>query len=139
VQHAGPAREIHLGTQKVAEAPSDEDFEAAAVWRLRLPQKATLTADALLRVIYKGDVARFYLNGTLLTDNFYNGHPFHLGLQRYAPEIYQGELLLKILPLRKDAPLYLSEDAQPDFGDLDSLVKLSSVEIIERSSVSLTT
>jgi hypothetical protein len=94
--------------------------------------------DALLRVHYRGDVARFYLGDTLLSDNFYNGRPFELGLQRYAPEIYTGELLLKILPLRQDAPIYLPDEAKPDFGEASEVLEVSSVGFIERLSVLLT-
>jgi len=36
----------------------------------------------LLRITYKGDVARLYANGKLLNDNFYNGTPWMVGLDR---------------------------------------------------------
>jgi hypothetical protein len=51
-------------------------------------------------------------------------------LNRYAPEILTGDLRLEILPLRKDAPIYLEPNARPDFGGQDSLVKLQSAEIV---------
>jgi hypothetical protein len=80
-------------------------------------------------------VARLYLDGRLLTDNFYNGDAFELGLQRYAPDIYRQELLLKILPLRKDAPIYLPVDAGPDFGQAANALRLGGVEVIEYHEV----
>ena len=42
-----------------------------------------------------------------MTDNFYNGKVFQVGLKRYAPQVYSSNLTLKILPLQKDAPIYL--------------------------------
>ena len=130
VQAAGSPRCIHNGSQGVAEAPTDADFEAAAVWRLRLPIGTDTARNLRLCICYQGDVARLYLNGVLLTDNFYNGNAFEVGLKRYAPAVYSGELLLKVLPLRRDAPLYLPQDAWPS-GASDSTAVLESVEIVE--------
>jgi hypothetical protein len=74
----------------------------------------------------------------LIDDNFYAGRTFDLGLNRYAPEILTGDLRLEVLPLRKDAPIYLEPKARPDFGGKESLVKLQSVEIVNRYEVGFT-
>lgn len=132
VQSAGPPREVRKGKANVAEAPSDEDFDRAAVWRVRLHGSIDTRRDLLLRFAYVGDAARLYLERRLLTDNFYNGNAFELGLRRYAPDAYRKELLLKVLPLRKGAPIHLPDDAWPDFGAADSTVTLESVEVRER-------
>lgn len=137
VQAAGPAREILRGSAGAAAEPTDSDFDQAAVWRLHLPPEAEPQRDLLLRIHYVGDVARLYWNGTLLDDNFYNDTPFELGLRRYAPDIFQGELLLKILPLRKDAPIYLQ--AWPDFGGATTICSLQKIELWERFEAALTT
>lgn len=139
VREAGPAREVPLATtpQPVAAAPDDADFAAAAVWRIKLPAGLEAAGDPLLRVHYVGDVARVSLNGRLLTDNFYNGRVFDVGLDHYAPEIFGGELELAILPLRKDAPIYLATHARPDFGGSESVVRLDQVEIVQRPSITI--
>jgi hypothetical protein len=131
VATAGPARAVGMGSQGVAEQPSDADFAKAAVWRVRLPAGLDAKRNLLLRIRYTGDVARLYLGKRLLDDQFYNGNVFDLGLARYAPEIANDELLLKILPLRKDAPIYLPKGAWPDFAGGDSKVALDSVELVE--------
>lgn len=112
VQAAGPARTISMGSAGVAEAPTDDDFANASVWRIALPEIDDVERDLILCIRYYGDVARIYQNGVLLNDNFYNGNPFEIGLRRSAPGIYQDELLLKILPLSPDAPIYLSDYAR---------------------------
>jgi beta-galactosidase len=61
-----------------------------------------------------------------------DGTPFEIGLKRHAPTIYRGELLLKILPLRKDAPIYLPQDAWRDFGDSESVATLNRIDVHER-------
>ena len=137
LQPVGPAREISLsgGKSHIALAPVDSDFTNAAVWKIKLPSKLNLSLNPLLRIHYVGDVARLTLNGKLVDDNFYAGRTFDLGLNRYAPEILTGDLRLEILPLRKDAPIYLEPEAKPDFGSGVSLAKLQSVEIINRHTV----
>jgi hypothetical protein len=135
VQKPGPPRAIKMGSQKVAEAPDDADFEKAAVWRIALPKELNKDSDAFLKISYTGDVARVYLDGKLLTDNFYNGNVFELGLKRFAPDIYGKELLLKILPLRKDAPVYLAEEAKSDFAGAESVCRLNGIELVEEHTV----
>ena len=148
LKSASPAREIPLsgGKSHIAIAPTDSDFTNAAVWKIKLPvgwnaehqlgtDKASNTntpsgCSALLRIHYVGDVARLTLNGKLIADNFYAGREFDLGLNRYAPEIFSGDLRLKILPVRKDAPIFLEPKARPDFGTNETLVKLQSAEIV---------
>jgi hypothetical protein len=134
---AGMARQVKNGSQRVLEAPSDEEFDQAAVWSIKLPATLDLRANPLLRIRYAGDVARLYLDGKLIDDNFYNGTSFDLGLKRFDPDIRSKELVLKILPLRKDSPIYLARQATPEFGGEESAVKLSSVELIERHEVSI--
>ena len=64
------------------------------------------------------------LNGKLVTDEFYNGDTFEVGLRRHAPEILSGDLRVAILPLREDAPIYLAKEARPDFGKARSIAAL---------------
>ena len=47
-------------------------------------------------------------------------------------EVYRQPLTLKILPLRKDAPIHLAKDAWPPFDDdAPSAVSLQRVDVIE--------
>jgi hypothetical protein len=145
LQPAGPAREISLGgaDKPVAAEPKDADFAQAAVWRVALPRGLDLSTDPILRIRYTGDVARVRLNGKLITDDFYNGNVWEIGLRRHAPEINQGELRIEILPLRKDAvigparKIYLADAQLPDFGPASSLAVLQSLEIVPRYRVTV--
>ena len=87
-----------MGAMKVAEQPSDADFDAAAVYTIDLPEPRLRTG-RLLRIDYRGDVARLYAGGKLVADNFYNGRPFLIGLWRLPADCKQLEL--RILPLQK--------------------------------------
>jgi hypothetical protein len=74
----------------------------------------------------------------LIDDNFYSGREFDLGLNRYVPEILTGDLRLEILPLRKDAPIFLEPKAKPDFGSHESIATVQNVEIINSHEVEFT-
>jgi hypothetical protein len=71
--------------------------------------------DAVLRIRYEGDVAQLYAGNRLLTDNYYKGTPFAWPLARLTADERKAGLTLRILPLRRDAPIYLMHDAWPDF------------------------
>ena len=145
IRKAGPPREIPLSkiSEPVATEPTDADFGAAAVWRIKVPADGDMTHDPILRIGYAGDVARITLNGRLLEDDFYNGRPIELGLRRYASELAAGDLEISILPLRKDAisgdkqRIFMAASAVPDFGADSAVARIKSSEIIERYSVHL--
>lgn len=130
-------REIKNGSKGVAEAPNDIDFQNSADWKITIP-KEYKTKNLLLRIKYLGDVARLYLGNELLTDNFYNGNAFEIGINRLLPEIYEKDLILKVLPLQKNAPIYLADEAKPNFNGENSICKIESVTLHEIFSVELT-
>jgi len=130
---AGPLRTISMGGSKqpVAAAPGDADFTHAAVWRIKLPADLDWAADTILRLNYVGDVARVYIGKKFITDDYYNGQPLEIGLRRHAADLKDGELTIAILPLQKNAPIYLPETAKPDFGSADSIAVLTRAELVE--------
>ena len=113
VREAGAPRKITMGVNKVAEEPTDEDFEQAAVYKIIVPKN--LTGRQLMRVNYRGDVARLYCNGELIADNFYNGRPMLYGLWRMPAGV--TELELRILPLQANMPIYFPREADITPGE----------------------
>ena len=113
IKEAGPFRTITIGVNKVAEEPTDEDFDEAAVYTVNLPE--TSREGNLLNIDYRGDVARLYVDGKLLDDNFYNGRPFQYALWRLPEGCTQLEV--RILPLQKDMPVYFPREADITPGE----------------------
>lgn len=131
-----PLREIKLGKSKVAERPSDIDFKKAAQWKIVLSEPVNPQRDIYLRFPYIGDVARVYCNNELLTDNFYNGKVFEIGLKHFAPLVID-QLRIEILPLEKNAPIYYPESSLPDFNIANWAIDLSRVEVVEKYCATL--
>ena len=116
--------------KEVAMAPDDVDFDTAASWTIAVPRLDPGAASgAFLRIAYEGDVARLYVDGKLLTDNFYNGSPWVIGLDR-IPRQQWDKLELKILPLHEHAPIYLPEKAWPAFPAGAPVARLNDVQVL---------
>ena len=124
-------RAIRMGGAKVAEQPTEADFNNAKVWTF-LPED--LPEDDIdntfLLIDYQGDVARVYADGQLVEDNFWNGKPFYVRMSSIANK----KVEIKILPLGKDYPIYL-QSPQRDIlknSDNEFLLNLSSVKVVKR-------
>lgn len=122
IREAGPLRTITIGINKVAEEPTDSDFNQAAVYAISLPD--SLSRDALLDISYHGDCARLYANGRLIDDNFYNGRHFQYGLWRLPKGTHTLEL--RILPMQKNEPVYFPQEADTTPGEGINDIKILS-------------
>jgi hypothetical protein len=118
----GKLRQIPIGAQRVAEEPTDEDFEQAAIYKLSLPSGLSSLPRFLLSITYQGDCARLYADGRLIADHFQYGRPFLYGLWRLPKNC--SELELRILPLQMNAPVYLPREADKTLGERVMSVKI---------------
>lgn len=124
----GAAREVKIGFQHVAEAPTDQDFQKAGEWNLRVTGEADHAARVRLRIKYRGDVARLYREETLLTDHFNHGRAFEFEFTMRAGR-FEEQFRLQILPLSADAPIYFSH-GNPVKGNENQACELQSIEAI---------
>ncbi len=131
IRSASMPPQVHAGSQGVAEAPIDEAFQTAGVWKIIIPDNNADTRLPQISIHYIGDVARLYLNDKLLLDNFYNGNPFEIDLNDFKPDIFMGTLTLQILPLRSESPIYIDRNVLPNFGENKTVCELLNVDIAE--------
>ena len=124
-KEAGAPRDIKIGPAKVAEAPSDEDFEQAAIYRLSLDEQAMREEKQLLHISYRGDCARLYANGKLVADHFNYGRDFLFGLWR-LPEGCT-ELELRILPMQHKMPVYFPKEADCTAGEAVKKIEMAGL------------
>ena len=126
VKEAVTLRTVKKGKAKVAEAPSEQDWQQAAVYKIQLTSDLLPLTSALLSITFRGDCARLYADGKLVADNFYYGRAFLYGLWRLPKDC--TELELRILPLQPDAPIYLPREADRTAGEA-----ITKIEIINRN------
>ncbi|WP_324678331.1 beta-galactosidase [Hymenobacter sp. GOD-10R] len=134
VKPAGLVPPVRLGgPAKGTVEPSDTTYQQAAQWRISLGDtKLEGLDDIILHFTYAGDAIRLYAGATLLDDDFYNGAPWHVSYRNIAPDVAGKPLLLHILPLRQDAPIYLEEGRRPSFPATGQVSELQKVEAIPR-------
>ena len=114
-KEAGTLRTITIGVNKVAEEPTDEDFQHAAVYQLTVSGETDSNSRDLLSIEYQGDCARLYVNDQLVADHFNNGRPFLFGLWRLPEGVREMEL--RILPMQANMPVYLPKEADKTPGE----------------------
>ncbi|MGD0738433.1 MAG: glycoside hydrolase, partial [Terracidiphilus sp.] len=124
----------------VAQAPAAGDLPQAAKWSIAVPSGALNDLSELfLEVKYEGDLARLSANHRLLDDDFYNGKPWMVGLERFLAPNGSGNFDLSILPLRKDAPVYFELPAPVQFEKNGQIDKLDSIRLIPEYQLVITT
>jgi hypothetical protein len=94
-------------------------------------------SDIYLRIHYVGDVARLSLDGHLLDDDFYHGQPWEIGLKRFLPSIVGQKLEVDVLPLTRDAPIYLDAKAWGPIDAAGQNAKVFGVEVLPEYEVLL--
>ena len=134
---AAEPRIIPMGSQKVAAMPTNEDFDAAAVWTLNispsLSGRDSREGVSFLKISYAGDCARVYADGKLVMDNFWNGKPMLVRMSDLAGK----KVELRILPLSKDAPIYLQKEQKEILDNSKTaLLQLNSINILSVVSTS---
>ncbi len=144
VQAAGEAPPVVIGpapswrSNGVAQAPGEGDLPAAAHWSITLPPNALDGLnDLYLQAKYRGDVARLHGGNKLLTDNFFNGQTWDIGLRRF---IESGHISfdLSLLPLRKDAPVYFELASRLEFGPNGQIGELDDLRLVPEYQLVLT-
>ena len=110
-------------------APDDAEFDAGAT-RVRLHLNG-LPADrgrVLLAIDYIGDVARLYADGELVDDNFSDGEPWYVGVDRFAVDGRWPQLELRIVPARSEPPLFLEPEARQRLASAGVRARLRGVQ-----------
>jgi beta-galactosidase len=143
IRAAGDAPPVKIGPvpdwrpHGVAQAPPETELAQAATWSITVPQgdldalgKIDGLSELFLEINYRGDVARLYSAHRLLLDDFYNGEPWSIGLRRFLDADSANTLELSILPLRKDAPIYIESPNHLDFAPNGQINTLEGVSLV---------
>ena len=122
----------------VAMAPDDSNFSQAGEWKVVVPQSALEgLSDLYLKVHYQGDEARLLNGDRLLTDNYFNGTEWQIGMKRFLPGSEPATFSLQVLPLSQQAPIFFEPGMQPRFGTDGQAGALNSVEALPEYEVDL--
>jgi beta-galactosidase len=134
IQDAGmfsPSPSAPAMKDRVPEAPTEKQFQAAEKWMLAFsPNSMDGVSNIFVRFDYVGDVARLTQNNHLLTDDFYNGNPWKVGLKRFSEDGQIPQLELSILPLKKDVPIFLEDRVREQLPLGPEALELKTVTVL---------
>lgn len=124
------ARNAEPGKASVV-APGADAFAKAAAWKISIDgYPAGSLSNLFLKVDYAGDVARLSSENGVLTDNFFNGDPWVVGLKRFMGESKSDSIRLKVLPLERDAPIKLESQLRPHVREGLQIAGVRAVKLI---------
>lgn len=114
VKDAAPPREVMVGPRNVAQQPSEQDWDAAAVYEIDL---SGCSRETILEVDYLGDCARVYVDNVPVADDFYKGLPLRCALWRVMGNGEQGagnsRVTVRILPWSDSPLIYIEPPLRP--------------------------
>jgi beta-galactosidase len=97
------------GPSHTAAVPVPETFGKSAAWAINVAGDAASDQDdAFLRIRARGDVGRLFAGSYLMDDHFFDGSTWEIGLKRFSAKM-SAPLTLTVLPMRKDAAIYLDD------------------------------
>ena len=122
----------------VAMTPEESSFAQAGEWRISLPHDVLKgLSDIFLAVQYQGDEARLLAGDRLLTDNFFNGAEWRIGLKRFLSSPAAEAFTLQVLPLQQKAPIFFEPGFAPKFDKDGQAGSLQSVEALPEYQIEL--
>lgn len=99
-------------------------------WVVDLPTWNPQLNDLYLTIDYTGDTGMGFLNGELVTDEFYKGIPWQIGLRNFLPNSTAKEMVFYFRPMYKDATYLIDlqpyPSSIPDFGKSNSYLKINN-------------
>jgi beta-galactosidase len=139
IRDAQPVPALVLGAPaNTAHEPMPETFGKSAAWTIAVSGDALGgDGDAFLRIRARGDIARLFSGMSMMDDRFLDGSVWEIGLKRFASEI-KTPLVLTVLPLRSDAPIYL-DGGVAKMVNGDQTAEVSDVEIVPEYRLRLQT
>ncbi len=101
-------------------------------WMVHVPEKAFEgVSDLILNIDYVGDTCAAFIDGEMVTDHFYSGDTWRIGLKRFSDRLEKDGMYFYFRPMAPDAPylIDLPEDQPVDFSEGDAL-EVRSISII---------
>jgi hypothetical protein len=113
-------------------APGADALAKAATWKISIDgyHPAESLSNLFLKIDYAGDVARLSSEYGVLTDNFFNGTPWVVGLKRSISESKSDSIHLNVLPIEWNAPIKLESQLRPHVQEGLQIASIHEVKLI---------
>ena len=131
---AGPAPVRRGGVHGRAAAPLEHDYSLAALFQVDFrPDQLPEDRHNLLRINWRGDAARAFIDGRLVSDNYWNGLPWDIDLAPHRDALLRHGLQVQAFPFNPDAPIYVDESIRP----VHTTLEIQDVRVLHRGHIFL--
>lgn len=99
---------------------------------VKSPEPLRNLNDIFLQINFTGDTGMGFLDGKLVTDKFYNGIPWQIGLKRFYPDASSKEMVFYFRPMYKNATYLqdLNPFDVPDFKNKNQVLEIRKMTFI---------
>ncbi|MEO6453264.1 MAG: beta-galactosidase [Ginsengibacter sp.] len=106
---------------------------------VKLPASLNNLNDIFMQINYTGDTGMGFIDGELVTDDFYKGIPWQIGLKKFYPNAASKEMIFYFRPLQKDATYLadLNPSDVPDFGEAKQLLTIKKISMVPEYKIRL--
>ncbi|MEP7141403.1 MAG: beta-galactosidase [Ferruginibacter sp.] len=136
---AGPMATFKVSLPEV-KLPIETRMLGEKKMAVKLPASLNNLDDIFLQIDYTGDTGMGFIDGELVTDEFYKGIPWQIGLKKIYPNAASKEMVFYFRPLQKGAS-YLADlhpSDVPDFGKANEVLTIKKVFLVPAYKVILT-
>ncbi len=97
---------------------------------VQIPETYEECKDALMQIMYKGNIAQAFIDGELISDNFSNEAAWEIGLKEVWKPGMDKEITIKITPLKGDVKVDVSSTMAGRMEiEKNSIAELQSVNV----------
>ena len=106
-------------------------------YELRVDARFDVLNDVFLKVDYTGDRGLAFINGHLVTDHFYHGSAWEIGLKPVARRLEENPMVLVFHPMYPDYEYLPDLDDIPDMGK-GGLLRVDGISLVPEYKAILT-
>ncbi|RKD18971.1 hypothetical protein BCY91_13925 [Pelobium manganitolerans] len=101
-------------------------------FEIKLPDLTVGINDIFLNIDYTGDTAMGFMDNELVTDEFFKGTVWNIGLKKFLTNTPSRDMVFYFRPIYKGASYLKDLDPAtvPNFGDSKSLLKINNVKFV---------
>jgi hypothetical protein len=117
-----------------AEFEKISETDELTTYRIKASNLPEGACDVFMNVNFAGDIARLYSGDEILTDTFYTGQLWEIGLKRYSDLDFDGQITITPLLENYKEKMYLQQWPEMDNG---KICKINEIEMIAQFRIKI--
>ncbi|WP_203581145.1 beta-galactosidase [Microbacterium hibisci] len=122
------------GSSDRLSAPTDADFDDAAVVQVDIPERAREGEQSILTLDWTGDVIRAYVGDLLIADQYWYGRPLEIDLAPHSEALASQPLTLKAFAWSPASGVYVDPRVRPPADEPTLEIRSATVRPLRTAS-----